>query len=46
MILPSLKHNMVGSCRLHRKDSWLLYELAAAGFNCHDASVGSYGYNV
>ena len=44
--VPPLKHNVVGGHVNLFNAGILLYRLILAGFNCKNARVGSYGYNI
>lgn len=44
--VPPLKHNIVGGHLTLWNAGLLLYQLVFAGFDCRDAAVRSYGYNV
>lgn len=44
--VPPLKHEIVGGHVTLWNAGLLLYQLVLAGFNCKDASIKSYGYNV
>lgn len=44
--VPPLKNNIVGGHVNLFNEGLLLYRLILAGFNCVDARVGVYGYNI
>ena len=44
--VPPLKHSIVGGHLSLWNAGLLLYHLIFAGFDCHDASIRTYGYNV
>lgn len=44
--VPPLKHQIVGGHINLFNEGILLYRLILAGFNCNQARVGSYGYNL
>ena len=44
--VPPLKHNIVGGHVNLFNEGMLLYRLILAGFDCRDARVGVYGYNI
>lgn len=44
--VPPLKHNVVGGHINLFNMGVLLYRLVLAGFNCKNARVGTYGYNL
>ncbi|MBS4041253.1 MAG: class I SAM-dependent methyltransferase [Flavobacteriales bacterium] len=43
---PPLKHEIVGGHVTLWNAGLLLYQLVLAGFNCKEASIKSYGYNI
>ena len=44
--VPPLKHEIVGGHVTLWNAGLLLYQLIAAGFDCRNARVGTYGYNI
>lgn len=44
--VPPAKHNIVGGHVTLWNAGLLLYNLILAGFDCRDARLGSYGYNI
>ena len=44
--VPPLKHQIVGGHASLWNAGLLLYQLILAGFDCSDARVGTYGYNI
>ena len=44
--VPPLKHEIVGGHLTLWNAGLLLYQLVLAGFNCSDASILTYGYNI
>lgn len=44
--VPPAKHNIVGGHVTLWNAGLLLYNLILAGFDCRNAKVGSYGYNI
>jgi SAM-dependent methyltransferase len=44
--VPPLKHNIVGGHVCLWNAGLLLYNLVLAGFNCKNASIKKYGYNI
>jgi SAM-dependent methyltransferase len=44
--VPPLKHNIVGGHMTLWNEGLLLYNLISAGFDCSEAQVGVYGYNI
>lgn len=44
--VPPAKHNIVGGHVTLWNAGLLLYHLILAGFDCRNAQVGSYGYNI
>ncbi|WP_339668761.1 class I SAM-dependent methyltransferase [Dasania marina] len=44
--VPPLKHEIVGGHVTLWNAGLLLYQLVLAGFNCREASIKSYGYNI
>lgn len=44
--VPPLKHQIVGGHVTLWNAGLLLYNLVLAGFNCRDAAVKTYGYNI
>lgn len=44
--VPPLKHEIVGGHVSLWNAGLLLYQLVLAGFNCRDASIKKYGYNI
>lgn len=44
--VPPLKHQIVGGHVTLWNEGLLLYNLILAGFDCSDAMVGVYGYNI
>ncbi|WP_412984460.1 class I SAM-dependent methyltransferase [Pontimicrobium sp. IMCC45349] len=44
--VPPLKHEIVGGHVTLWNAGLLIYQLVLAGFNCHNVSVKSYGYNI
>lgn len=46
LTVPPLKHNLVSGHLTLWNAGLLLYHLVLAGFDCRDARLGSYGYNI
>lgn len=44
--VPPAKHNLVGGHVTLWNEGVLLYQLILAGFDCSEAKVGVYGYNI
>jgi SAM-dependent methyltransferase len=44
--VPPFKHNLVGGHLTLWNEGVLLYNLISAGFDCSEARVGVYGYNI
>lgn len=44
--VPPLKHEIVGGHVSLWNEGLLIYNLVLAGFDCRDAQVGVYGYNI
>lgn len=44
--VPPCKHNIVGGHLTLWNSGLLLYNLVVAGFDCSEAQVGCYGYNI